>query len=168
MIAAVRNLLDPQPGHRIFPYSYRTFFARFHDVVAALGLPKVWTPASLRSGGATYLYRAGAAVDWIRLRGRWRTLAALEHYIQEAVSFLTCCVLPSACRCLVLSRAELVSEALVALVTEWQTAATFGHNLSHVDYVFKPHKILRRLRQRTLQRELRTAMRADIVDHNNT
>ena len=44
------------------------------------------TLASLRGGGATYLYLQGVALDTIRWKGRWQAPRTLEVYIQECAA----------------------------------------------------------------------------------
>ena len=44
------------------------------------------TPASLRAGGATWLYVETDAPDKVRFRGRWMSARMLEIYIQEVAA----------------------------------------------------------------------------------
>ncbi len=42
------------------------------------------SPGCLRAGGATRFFRLEVDISRIRFLGRWRNLATLDHYIQEA------------------------------------------------------------------------------------
>ncbi len=52
------------------------------------------TPASLRSGGATFWYKLTDSPEWVRFRGRWATSRMLEIYIQEVASLTVLADLP--------------------------------------------------------------------------
>jgi len=57
------------------------------QALAELHLSKLGlTLASLRAGKATLMYMSGESIGRIRIAGRWKSLASLEHYIQEASS----------------------------------------------------------------------------------
>ena len=59
----------------------------FQSVLEKLHLKKFGlTLASLRAGRATQLYMEGMPLDRIRFEGRWKNMATLEHYIQEAAA----------------------------------------------------------------------------------
>ncbi len=55
-----------------------------------LGLPtrqgEGYTPASLRSGGATFWYQLTESPDYVRFKGRWSNARMLEVYIQEVAA----------------------------------------------------------------------------------
>lgn len=54
-----------------------------------LGLDRdLLTPSSFRAGAATTAFKRGVDLHRLRLRGRWKTLTSLDHYIQEAASCL--------------------------------------------------------------------------------
>jgi len=85
-----------RPRHaRVWPGSPQ-LFRRYWDWslseigAAALGL----TPASLRPGGATFLYRTGTAIASIKYRGAWASERAMSVYIQEAMSAFVLQALP--------------------------------------------------------------------------
>ena len=65
-------------------------FARLlGDALETLGLDRTFlVPASLRAGGATYMFVDGMEVARLRLLGRWKCVNTLEHYVQEAASTL--------------------------------------------------------------------------------
>ena len=44
-----------------------------------------FTPAGLRSGGATFDYLQHQNLDRLMWRGRWHSLAVLQHYVQLGV-----------------------------------------------------------------------------------
>ena len=75
---------------RIFPGTLRQFRACFDLLAKFFELPTVdgrgFTPASLRAGGATFLYLCGAPLDDIRWKGRCSSMRTLEIYIQEVAS----------------------------------------------------------------------------------
>eukprot|EP00971_Amphidinium_carterae_P179667 3563154-Amphidinium_carterae.1 len=56
--------------------------------MAALRVPDVAelrpTPGSLRGSGATFFYMCTEDISRLQWRGRWRRLATLEYYLQEA------------------------------------------------------------------------------------
>ena len=56
------------------------------------------TPASLRSGGASWLYLCGMPLEEIRWRGRWSTVRTLEVYIQELAASSLLAALPLSAR----------------------------------------------------------------------
>ena len=72
----------------LFPLSQPTFDKRFQTVLKALNLEHMYTPASLRTGGATEEWVRFRDIQALRLRGRWMQLRTLEHYVQEAVAML--------------------------------------------------------------------------------
>ena len=51
-----------------------------------LGKGHLFSPASLRAGGATFLFDMNVDVNRLRLLGRWTHVQSLEHYIQLAKS----------------------------------------------------------------------------------
>ena len=63
------------------------FRARWDCLCDRLGLPHRdgarFTPASLRAGGATWLYQVSGVLDAVQWRGRWTSGAMLTHYVQE-------------------------------------------------------------------------------------
>ena len=66
------------------PHAFRFFFGM---LIQKAGLQDCkLTPASLRAGGATWLYQNGYEVGRIRMMGRWRSVQSLDHYIQEAAA----------------------------------------------------------------------------------
>ena len=61
-------------------YSFRYAFTK---VVAELGLDPKFVLHSLRHGGATAMYNAGASMVAVRDRGRWSTVKSARHYVQS-------------------------------------------------------------------------------------
>ena len=53
------------------------------------------TLASLRAGGATYLYLRRVPLDLIRWHGRWQTARTVEIYVQESAALTLLPSLPS-------------------------------------------------------------------------
>jgi hypothetical protein len=81
--------VNMEPDAFLFSGSVGDFDAMFWDLLVYLGISGMgFTLASLRAGGATYFYRAGFAIEWLRFRGRWKAQTTLEHYIQEGTSLL--------------------------------------------------------------------------------
>ena len=75
--------------HKLWPLSLAEFRRYFRVCCSKLQLPKgLFTPASLRSGGATHLFLQQVPIDRIRLMGRWTSLTSLEVYVQESMSRL--------------------------------------------------------------------------------
>ena len=72
---------------RLWPYSPYQFRQRWDRCCDALGLPHVdgtgFTPASLRAGGASFLYAETDRVDVVHWRGRWVGERSVESYVQE-------------------------------------------------------------------------------------
>jgi hypothetical protein len=55
----------------------------------ALGLATIgFTPGGLRAGGTTHLFILGTEVARLRILGRWKVMATLDHYVQEAAATL--------------------------------------------------------------------------------
>ena len=156
-LASVRNLLQPSPEGRLFPYSYGTLLRRWKQVLLALGLPLLWTPAGLRAGGATWLYRSGTPIDYIRLRGRWRAPSSLERYVQEAAAFAVMQQLPAERREFIRQRANNVWEVIVAALGELATQSAAGYSTDAVDLIMRPHPVMRRLLRRRRLKELQRA-----------
>ena len=74
----------------LFRAGPRVFTAAFAEVVRVLGLPvgdlRGLTPASLRAGGATWLFETTRDLELVRWRGRWASNRTLEVYIQEVAA----------------------------------------------------------------------------------
>ena len=83
---------------KLWPSSQYHFRRRFKEVCRALRVHN-WhlTPASLRAGGATFLFQQGCSVDRLRFQGRWTSLASLEHYVQVGVAQQTLLQVQPAC-----------------------------------------------------------------------
>jgi integrase len=90
---------------RLFPWSpdtLRTWFCKARD---ALGLPQDLVFHSLRHGGATYqCLFLNVSLETLRHRGRWKSIASVERYLQEQRVLLTlatpCCAIQWASQCL--------------------------------------------------------------------
>ena len=78
------------------------------------------TWASLRTGGATSLYRADTPLDAIKWRGRWHAWATLDRYIQEVASLSPLSRLNPAGRLRVETFAASVQQAL-NIAPHWLT-----------------------------------------------
>eukprot|EP00438_Fugacium_kawagutii_P019751 Skav205106 [mRNA] locus=scaffold2918:217741:218553:- [translate_table: standard] len=95
---ALRALLKgKQAGDRLWPYSRQRFMGYWHDLVHALDLDgKNFFPYSLRRGGASSAYRAGASLDTLVTRGRWQHIATARIYLDTALQALMAFSLPPA------------------------------------------------------------------------
>lgn len=73
------------PNEQLWPASPGSFARRFGALFSAVTQRRGhFTPASLRTGGATVLFqRWGEDIQRLQWRGRWATTATLPHYIQE-------------------------------------------------------------------------------------
>ena len=136
-----------------FPYSFGTFLRRWQQTLTALGLPLLWTPAGLRAGAATWLYRLGTPIDYIRLRGRWRAPSSLERYIQEAAAFAVMQQPPEPMRAFVRARAETLWQVVEEALNELAGSFAAGDvAIDALDLIVRPHPSMRRfLRQRKLR-----------------
>ena len=87
------------PGLPLWPASLTKFRSCFKLVIKALDLPPSWTPASLRSGGATYYFvvHSKSPSDLMFL-GRWACERSLRHYIQASVADKSFAILAPALR----------------------------------------------------------------------
>ena len=76
-------LLVPTPDGRFYTLDQRTLRTEFKHTLIACDLdPKIYTPHSLRKGGATLLHLAGANRHDIKGQGLWKS-EAVSHYIQD-------------------------------------------------------------------------------------
>lgn len=71
-----------RPGDKLLPYSVDTYRRRFKQATAALGLSSLYTPHSLRHGGATRDYLMGKPITDVMAKGRWAASKSAQHYIQ--------------------------------------------------------------------------------------
>ena len=96
------HLCDRQPNEALFCFSPAHGRRLFGQLCREAGLDSCkFTPASMRTGGTTFLYVRGTPVDKLRFMGRWKGLGTLEHYIQEAAAIQCSIQLPPAARALV-------------------------------------------------------------------
>jgi len=81
----VRARLMKMPrSERLWQFSNATFATRMRRLLISLGLDPVFTPGSLRTGGATHLFHiSNEDVMKLMWRGRWSSIRMLSHYIQE-------------------------------------------------------------------------------------
>ena len=80
-------LADREGEELLFRNGPRGLTTAFDEVVRVLGLPRGdltgLTLASLRAGGATWLFESTRDLELVRWRGRWSSMRTLEIYIQE-------------------------------------------------------------------------------------
>jgi hypothetical protein len=76
------------PCERLWPGTAKDFRKRFKLLLKYLGLEDLnFSPASLRAGGATYLFMHGVDPSRLKFYGRWASERTLAHYLQESVTF---------------------------------------------------------------------------------
>jgi len=92
-----------------------SFRAKWNVICSALGVPANEstgvTPASLRGGGASWLYEATEDMELVRHRGRWSSLKMCEIYIQEVGGHRFYATLPRPVRDGIAARASLAPAA---------------------------------------------------------
>ena len=83
------SFVRPATAERVFPFSEYRYRTVLRHACAALGV-SAWriTPHSLRHGGASRDFLAGATIEQIRHRGRWASAASAERYVQSAPALL--------------------------------------------------------------------------------
>ncbi len=70
---------------KVWDHTATEFRRCFHDCCIRLHIEKgKYTPASLRAGGATFLFDEMEDTQRLRFLGRWSNIQSLEHYIQSA------------------------------------------------------------------------------------
>ena len=78
------------PDRPLFAGSVADFERLFAAVLGEVGFPDVaprpLTPASLRPGGATWLFQETDSPEVVRFRGRWLNSRMLEIYIPETAT----------------------------------------------------------------------------------
>jgi hypothetical protein len=60
------------------------FRLEFNQLVQEEGLNEVFTPYSLRRGGATHLYQCCRNLSILTTRGRWQSSSTARLYLSEA------------------------------------------------------------------------------------
>ena len=75
------------PRAKLWPGSPQAFTDTTRYVLKRLGLSSCgFTPSSLRSGGATWLFEQGVSVQQLQYMGGWSSDRSLSSYIQEAMA----------------------------------------------------------------------------------
>jgi hypothetical protein len=92
------------PCHRLFPWTEWQLLKMWRALLRVIRvsvsshdpttLLSRWTPAGLRSGGATYHYITYQSLDKLMWKGRWAQMSTLHHYIQLGVYHYTVQKLP--------------------------------------------------------------------------
>jgi integrase len=81
---------------RVFPFSPGQFNRLLHLVASSLGVGHIpYVAHSFRHGGATCAYLAGATIEQIVYRGRWRRLESARRYIQTGPALMATWPIPS-------------------------------------------------------------------------
>ena len=99
VIQLLRRLCSalPRADSLLFPFRADAYRRIFKRVAASLGLSPRYVPHSCRHGGATRLYlRNPLAIEYIKLRGRWKSLESAKRYIQQGQVLLTTVDVPAA------------------------------------------------------------------------
>jgi len=95
VVALLRALVqDTAAGGRLFPFTEAQLAASMKAACAELGLSTLYTPHSLRHGGATKLFGRGWRVEDIMLRGRWASTTSTRQYIQSGPALLLTMAVP--------------------------------------------------------------------------
>ena len=72
---------------RVFPISRAQWSSLLKACCGWLDVDNIgYTPSSFRSGGATHVFRTEQNLGRLQYRGRWKSAATLESYLQEAMS----------------------------------------------------------------------------------
>lgn len=94
-------------GEPVCSWTYGQLRYRFLQALKACGLDGMgFTMHSIRHGGATAAFAAGASLDHIAMIGRWRCLQSLKRYVQTGRAVLLQLVLPSRVQTSALALAE--------------------------------------------------------------
>ena len=130
---ALTNLLEAFLGRRspdelMFRAGAQVLPRAFAQVVQGLGLPPEdlvgLTLASLRAGGATWLFETTRDLQLVRWRGRWASMRTLEVYIQEVAADRLLADAGAEVR----ARVERFSAAVPYLVRQWTESITVSLN----------------------------------------
>ena len=71
----------------VFPGGVVSYNRRLRLLLSLMGMHNFsLTMGSLRAGGTTHLFMDGVDIMRLRVWGRWRSFATLDHYVQEASS----------------------------------------------------------------------------------
>ena len=85
-----RALSQRDPEERVFSQGALALQRAFEALLQHLGIPygdsQGLTLASLRGGGATWLYETTRSLELVRWRGRWAAIKTLEVYLQEVAA----------------------------------------------------------------------------------
>lgn len=79
-----------RPGKKLFPWERHQWASIFKAGMEALQLGEVgFTPASMRAGGATHVFREKENLAALQYLGRWSKASTLRHYLHDAFSMYT-------------------------------------------------------------------------------
>jgi hypothetical protein len=96
---------DLDDSERLWPGTAKLFRKMFRQVCEILGMcASNFVPASLRAGGATYMFMYNVDPSRIKYYGRWSSERSLGHYLQESLTHQLAHTLP------------VVSQKLISLV----------------------------------------------------
>ena len=90
----VRFLDTLEEEERVWPFSGSTLGRRLRKVILMAAaeyatearIAELWTMACVRAGRATSIWIRERQIEPLRILGRWKRQATLEHYVQEAVA----------------------------------------------------------------------------------
>ena len=123
---AVRQMAEGKDRERIFPWDSCTLHLKWKRTMSCLGVSSVqdvdrpeelrhYTPAGLRPGGATADYLYYQNIGRLQWRGRWKSQAVLEHYIQMGVYYLSDMTQTAESRALIAEHASIARRFITAL-----------------------------------------------------
>ncbi len=73
----------------LWPFQAHVARQRFYSLLRARHLLATGLLlSSLRAGGATHHYQGGMSIERLQFKGRWKSCASLQSYVQEAVASL--------------------------------------------------------------------------------
>jgi len=78
------------PGDLLFPLGHRIFRSQFASIVKTLRLPSdlLFTPYSIRRGGATEDFRSHGNIGATTVRGRWANERTCRVYVNQSTALL--------------------------------------------------------------------------------
>ena len=75
------------PGQKLWPHSGQYFRSTLEKYLTFFRVSHLkFKPYSLRRGGTTYMLQCGISLDFILLRGRWRSLGVARLYLEDGLA----------------------------------------------------------------------------------
>ena len=109
-LAVLRGCLaDVRDTEPLLPGGGLDLRVRFERILTSLNLGNLpYTPASLRPGGALFLFGQRHSLMEVMFRGRWDNVRTLQHYLQEGFAGLALHRVPRARQAVVAELASLL------------------------------------------------------------